>query len=417
MKKIFLSIIFCSTLLSGQVKLGLSEVLKTALEHNHDILKAREEINASKGRFWSGISLQQPEINLSYEFTPLSKSLNNFGEKTFEVSQGFDFPTTYFLRGSKINSEIDAVKSEYKKAVADILSKVKKNYYEVKLKEDDIKIATENFNLAEEFKKKADIRYNAGEGTYLEMLTAKVQRTQALNNLETAGNELKTSLSALLLLMGLPDGKEKEYLLTDSLSFHKQQFGLSGLIQKSESRNPAIEKAKYDVESFALKKNLAWSSLLPSFKFSYSRQAIDGGNNDFYGVGIGASIPLWFLFDQRGQIQEATAEFNASNLEYEKILQTTITSIQNDFLILKNNEREVLLYTAEIIPQAEEVFRNASTSYETGEISYMEYLQAKQILIEARSGYVKSLYKYQCALITLEESTGIVLDEINLNGD
>jgi outer membrane protein TolC len=75
----------------------------------------------------------------------------------------------------------------------------------------------------------------------------------------------------------------------------------------------------------------------------------------------------------------------------------------------------VKLYLSDILPQAEEVYRSASASYDAGEITYLEYLQARQTLINAKSNYINVLFSYNLSIYTLEETVGQSL--IDNNGD
>jgi len=64
------------------------------------------------------------------------------------------------------------------------------------------------------------------------------------------------------------------------------------------------------------------------------------------------------------------------------------------------------LYATELLPQSKEVFRVADASYQAGEISYLEYLQARQTLTSAHLGYVDALLQYNTAFARLEYAVG-----------
>ena len=86
-------------------ELTLNDAIEIGLKNNPEVKSAIENISASKGRFWSGISLPSSEISVRYEWTPKDKSLRSFSERTQEVNQSFEFPTNYFLKGSKFSKE------------------------------------------------------------------------------------------------------------------------------------------------------------------------------------------------------------------------------------------------------------------------------------------------------------------------
>uniref|UniRef100_A0A7V3E7N3 TolC family protein n=1 Tax=Ignavibacterium album TaxID=591197 RepID=A0A7V3E7N3_9BACT len=387
-------------------ELTLNEAIKIGLKNNPEIKSAQQNISAAKGRFWSGISLPAPEIGVSYEYTPVNKSLRNFSERTFEVSQSFEFPSNYFLRGSKFSKEEEIAFYGLKQTEIGITAQIKSAYYNVLAKKDLLGIAEENLKIAEDFSKKAEIRYNVGEGTNLERLTAKVQFTEAKNNLEVASNELRTAFAELNFYLGYGKRTDEIFTLADSLTYlPSDKFTFEELYNLSLSVNQQIKISELNVSTASINKSLAWSSLLPNFNLGYFKQTRDG-DNGFYGASFGISVPLWFLFENRGQIQEATANVNIAESELQLIKNDVYLRLRSAFNNYENELRQVNLYISDILPQAEEVYRSASASYDAGEITYIEFLQARQTLIGAYSNYTNVLFNYYRSIFTLEETVG-----------
>lgn len=80
-----------------------------------------------------------------------------------------------------------------------------------------------------------------------------------------------------------------------------------------------------------------------------------------------------------------------------------LTNAYNDY---SNNLQQVSLYQEHILPQAEEVYRSASASYDAGEITYIEYLQARQTIISSEKNYTEALLNYYRSIFSLEEIVG-----------
>ncbi|MGE5847494.1 MAG: TolC family protein [Ignavibacteria bacterium] len=410
-------LIFPAGILNGQERmnkeLALKEAIKIGLNNNPAIKSAQENISAAKGRFWSGISLPAPEVGVSYEYTPINSSLKNFGERTFEVSQFFEFPSNYFLKGSRFGKEEEIAYYRLKQTEVIVAAQIKSAYFNVLAKLGLLGIAEENLNIAEDFAKKAGIRYNVGEGTNLEQLTAKVQFTEASNNLEIAKNELKTAFAELNYSIGYGKRTDEIFTLTDSLSYSTaDEFTFEELDNLSLTANQQIKISELNVSTSSLDKSLAWSSLLPNFNLSYFKQTRDG-DNGYYGASFGMSVPLWFLFENRGQIQEASANVNIAESELQLVKNEVYLRLRSAFNDYENDLKQVKLYLSDILPQAEEVYRSASASYDAGEITYLEYLQARQTLINAKSNYINVLFSYNLSIYTLEEAVGQSLTDNN----
>ena len=409
-KIIYLFVSFCIYCnMYGQLtqvkELSLNNAIEIALKKNPELNSSFEKINASKGKFWSSISLPMPEVGISYEFIPKNLKLNNYSEKTLEIKQSMDFPTNYFLRGAKSNKETGIAEYEHKANVQTIILKIKSAYFNALAKAQAIKTAGENLAITEDFYKKACIRYDVGEGTNLEKLTAKVQYTEALNNLDVLKNQMSLAFAEINFALGYGKNNGQEFILSDSLTDSSFDYTFEKLVDISDKSNPAIKASELKQKSASIDKLLAWSNLLPGFNFSYLKQFRDG-DNGFYGASFGISIPLWFMLDQRGKIEESSALESVSGSEFEQVKNAVYLKIKSMFTDYKNSEKQVQLYKNEILPQSVEVFQTASKSYDAGEITYLEYLQAKQILINSRSNYINILLNYNLALASLEEAVG-----------
>ncbi|MGE5860608.1 MAG: TolC family protein, partial [Ignavibacteria bacterium] len=145
---------------------------------------------------------------------------------------------------------------------------------------------------------------------------------------------------------------------------------------------------------------------------SYFKQTRDG-DNGYYGASFGMSVPLWFLFENRGQIQEASANVNVAESELQLVKNEVYLRLRSAFNDYENDLKQVKLYLSDILPQADEVYRSASASYDAGEITYLEYLQARQTLINAKSNYINVLFSYNLSIYTLEETVGQSLTDNN----
>ena len=413
MNKIFILFISISLFLYGYAQdlnesnsITLTEAIEIGLKNNPVIKSAYENISAVEGKFWSGISLPSPEIGVSYEFVPLGSGLNNYEERTFGISQAFEFPTNYFLRGSISGDENDIAYLNFKQSEIQITRQIKTAYYNVLAKQKLLAIAKENLQIADDFSKKAEIRYNVGEGTNLERLTAKVQFTEAKNILALAQNELKSSFAELNYSLGYSRLSDEKFILIDSLAFSKlDTLSFENLYHLSLSSNQQIKISELNVNALSTERTLAWSSLLPGFNISYFRQSL-GSDNNYYGASLDISVPLWFLFDNRGQIQYASAKVNIAESELVSVKNEVYLNLTNAYNDYSNNLQQVSLYQEHILPQALEVYRSASASYDAGEITYIEYLQARQTIISSEKNYTEALLNYYRSIFSLEEIVG-----------
>jgi outer membrane protein TolC len=400
--------LLCHVLAFSQAReqLSLKQAIDIALQNNPAVVGARRGIDAAQARFWRGISPPPASLSWNYDYIPTGSKIGAYGERVIALSQSLDFPTTIALRGSSLSSETDAAGADFLATSLSITVQVKLAYYAVLSRQQKRILAEENLHLADDFAQKAGIRYRVGEGTQLEELTAKVQRTQAQNALEVAENELRLATSELNFALGRgKDQLDREIALTDSLTYQPLTLPLDSLVDQAQRSNPQVQSAEFRLNAASINRSIAWSSILPSFTVSYSRQ-VQGANSDLYGFALGISLPIWFLMDQRGQVQEASAEHARVESDLTARRNFVSLDVRNAYHEYSNDERQVRLYTTDLIPQAEEVYRIADASFQAGEITYIEFLQARQTLISARSTFIDALYHYHAAIARLENAVG-----------
>lgn len=411
---LFLAILLQSTCFGQEktviVNLSLKDALEIGFQSHPELQKAKYIINSYKGKYLREISLPPINITVSNDFIPNGTAISNYGERTIEISQNFDFPTLYFTKSARASSEINFAISNYEDERNGIRALIKKSYYYAQSKKLLLDVAEDNFKIAEEFLKKAEIRYKSGEGTNLEFLTAKAQLTEAKSFIATANKDYTTSLNELNYSLGDTRILDLENLtFTDSLIFTDLSLNVTDIIDRSITSNPFLLKLFFQKESSELSKNIALMSYLPSLNASYMLQSSNGTNN-YYGIKFGISLPIWFMFDQRGKIQEASANQEILNYEYLNAVNTVKLKINNAFTNFLNNLNQVQLYLHELIPQSEEIYKTANLSYQSGEISYLEFLQAQFTTINTKKNLIKSLMDYREAIINLEESSGLILE-------
>jgi outer membrane protein TolC len=406
--------LFISITLSGQtvsrISLSLDEAIKTALNRNIEIVKSRHASDAARGKFWSSISLPQPVLSLSHEFVPIGKGLSSFQERTLEINQSMEFPTNIFLKGSRSNYEIKITENEMDKTSVEVSSRVKKQYIDVLIKDKKRILAEDNLKIAKDFVEKAELKHKSGEGTKLELITAKMQMKEAGISLESARNELVYSKNELLAQLNTKEYIGQEIILTDSLSFVPLELKYEELLAEAQINSMDLKKSGNQLSIASINKTLAWSSLLPNLSVSYYKQA-QPDNNNFYGFSFGVSVPIWFLFDQRGQIQESNANYLIAEEEIKNKKNALELNLKNAYVSFNYEQAQIKSYVYELLPQAEEIFNLARLSYNSGEINYVEFLQARQNLISIRSNYFNSLSNYYTSLSQLENAVGKLIHQ------
>lgn len=419
--------IFCCAIISyaaraesdtGTINLSVKGAIEIGIKNHPGIQKSKIGIEAANGNYWREISLPAPSLSLESEFIPDGLGISHYDERSLEISQDFEFPTVYFSKAALAGKKIDAAKSELEIATNSLANNIKRAYFSAVEKLALLNLAKENLELAAEFSRKAEIKVKVGEGTNLELLTAKVQLTETKSTVSTAEKDYKTALNDLNLSMGYNSGDDLGRInFTDTLGLQPRTYNFDELLARSYQRNSTLQRAAYELQSAEISKKIAWMGLLPTFSASYMFQSKamqlndnPGYSSNYHGFRLSVNLPLWFMFDQKGRIQEADAAYRVNEYNEQIAKNELRGKIASAYEEYKNSIRQLELYRDELIPQAEEIFRTADISYKAGEISYLEFLQAKLTAINAKINSIKIQFDYKESIVRLEEASGLTLE-------
>jgi len=225
-------------IIAQSTNLSLEEAVNLAKANNTNIKQAEMELKAAKAGFWKEISLPKPNLTASYEFIPKGKGINNYEERSFEISQEFEFPTNYYFKGKIANLQIDAAQTNLQNEIAKVILDVKNAYYDLLCVKEHLSISLENLNTLKDFSEKSLIKYSSGETSKIEYLTANMQYNEALNDYENCKKELISSKLILTRIMYGNEGSNNiELNLLDTLTYSKIDLLLEELIKSAKLNN------------------------------------------------------------------------------------------------------------------------------------------------------------------------------------
>lgn len=403
MKKINIKILLCFILISAslcyaQIQMTVDEAVKTAMDNNPRLKSARLNIEKEEAAKLKSFNIPRPQLFLEYE--GIKGSLNNFDIRKAGISQEFEFPTSYFLRADVQGSQVQVSKQELFKLSNDLKAEVKSAYYRLQLNTKLLDIAKEKLKLYDEFLFIAGRKYEAGSGTSLEVLGAKVNKIKTENELKNIESDAIAIQSELKKLMNVSYG----IMPSGDLTYVETALVKQEILTTALANNPDLKITKYQKEKFSNKLSLSKAELLPNLSFSYYRQKT-GNDADYWGVEFGVGIPLWFWWEQAGNIKESGFELQIAESDEINVKKNIENEVNQLYTNYENSLRQLQFFRDEAIGETDEIFRQAKTSYEEGEIGYVEYLQALSVVYDTKTEYMNAVYNYNISLLNLEKIT------------
>ena len=337
----------------------------------------------------TSIYVGQEETNPS-----ISQSVNSLG-----ISQSLEFPTAYFNRRKLYEKETVLARASYALDKYQLKRDVSKAYYNWAVSLEKWKFYKYLDSIYNRFYEAAALRFETGETSSLEKLTARGKQEQVRLQREKAQADYTSNKNNLERWMNLNISNHTvpEKIKTDALP----AFFLSDSLSKT---NPLLKIQESQIELSEREIKLQRSQFLPDLNAQYAKQKINGMSG-FYAWQVGVDIPIFFG-SQRGKVQGAKVNKDIQEKRYQD-LQLQVTSSYNNLMIQVHQlQRQLEYYENEGLPLSEQLLKNADLLFYTGEIGYVEYIQNIDRAVEIKIAWMDTLLNYNETILELNYLTG-----------
>jgi len=390
--------------------LTLEECAAVALQNNPLILSSFQQYQASLARISQAKAFTQPSLNWDSDLQDKLFDFSNAGEWYFGISQPLEFPTKQILRGKIASKESEELLQEIDLLKLDIVFLVKQAFYSLLLTQENQKYARQNLELSQDFLQKAQFKFEAGDVAKVEMLRAQVEVAKAQNALRRIHNDVQLAKANLNYLMARRKYEPLE--VQGDLKTKPASLDFEALKMRAISFRPEMKKIHFSLERQNMQKSFANQAYLPDFEVGVNRHSINGAGK-WWDFTLSFTIPLFFWQPAKGEIAEADATILALNKEVEHLENAITLEVEDAYLNAMTATNQIKMFEEEILTQAEEVYNMFSFSYQEGEISSIELIDARRTLIESQTSYADALFNYRTAIAALEKSIGQPLEENN----
>lgn len=398
---------------------NLNCYIQQALNNNHDLKKAEHVVEQYR---------QQVKYSLGKELPSFSVGANYLGIKVPELDN-FQLKDNAFILPFIANYEADlllknrdktkAVKKSYEAAKSDekaiylaLLSDVATVYTNILQYDELIEKQAEVLKNQEEILERSNKKFECGVISTTELNNAKKNVETVGSSLEKLKKERETAMMQLAVLTG-----------NSSLNISEMKFGTlenfeySGEIPEEissevifarpdvKASEAKLEKAKIDVrvarKEFFPRFNIvgiwAFNTIAPGTFFSWESSLaaiLAGATQDIFKGGMKVAN----LKIQKAKYEELFEDFNQTNLEAVKEVNTVLCIIKHDKQIEENTKNELKLET--------EIFSNAQRKISQGVISEPEYLAEENRLISTQTDYAQAKTQRIVNYFTLYKAVG-----------
>lgn len=368
-------------------------------------------VNIAEANILSARIFPDPQLGFGY--------LDN-GQRRMNMGYGFNSELSWTLElGGKRKARIDLAKNE-----AQLTSLLLEDYFR-NLRADatlgylltiqNRHLLDVQINSYQQMKKLAEadsIRFKLGAITQVNARQSKLEAGTMLNQVYAAQADLKTSLANLSLLLGQKHADTLWYPKDEFTGFDRT-FVLADLILAAQNNRAdlkaALQQKSVSQSTLALAKANRAIDLGLSTGVAYNSYVrnIIAPTPSFTTVNAGISIPLKFSNNRPGELRAAQYGMMQAEQLYRQTELTIQTEVTQAYYTYEAAQKQVLQFNTGLLAEAKAILEGKIYSYQRGETSLLEVLDAQRTYNEVQQNYYQTLYSHAAALVELERAVGI----------
>ncbi|HAZ10598.1 MAG TPA: hypothetical protein DCY56_05795 [Candidatus Omnitrophica bacterium] len=391
--------------------INLSLLIEKALKQNLQIEVAKYRYEASKARIPQASSLEDPRFE--YKYDKMTASMDAVMEaktapmRTFGVSQEIPFPTKLILKAQIAVKESQMAYEEYKEKEREIISQVKSLYAGLAFIYNSIDITKENKAFLEQLAKTASNQYSVGKARQEDALKAQLEIAKMESELIMLEQKRQVSQAKINVLLN--QGPDIELARPELIEDKVYTFNLEDMYKSAKDNRPELKAFRFALERARKTYSLAKQGYLPDFMVKYERMERDSKLKEWAGM-IGVSLPIWFWQKQNFNVKEMRKELKAMEAEFKNKENMTLLEVKEAFSNVEALKKLSVLFRTTYVPQAEQLLKSSSVSYEAGQAYFLNLLDSERMFLEFKLDYYKILVELEVSFSELERSVGVELE-------
>jgi outer membrane protein, heavy metal efflux system len=388
---------------------GTNLTLKAALEYgaeNNPQLQAayhqwkglEENVAVQKG-------LPDPQFTYGYYFEPV-ETRTGPQKQRFGLSQTFPGVGKLSMKKAIASDQAAAAEQRYNREKLGIDFTVAQAYAELHYLKRSTDITEERIRLFQDLEQVARTRYETGS-PMAPVLQAQVELGRLEDRRASLDDLRQPQAARLNAALNRPATAPLAW--PASLPYRSVDADPGTL----SSASPELAELAHQIKQGEHRIQLAKRERLPDFTLGVqyidtgdaAMPMSDSGNDPIIGT-IGINLPLWFG-KNRARIESAAHLKTAAQLSLENRTQTLDAEIRQTLFKLRDADRKINLYKESLIPKAFQSLEVNRKGYETGQLEFINLIDAERMLLEFQLAHERALADHLVARANLAQLTGI----------
>jgi outer membrane protein, heavy metal efflux system len=388
--------------------LDYKEFIDLVKTRNLEYAAEKLNINASEAAIEMSKIFRDPYLSVDWTEDLENKSKTGYGYSS-ELVKSFNL-------AGKRNARIDLSKSEKeltKALVDDFFRKLQAEatylYLEAMNHRQQFAVLNSSYQTMKKLYEADSIRLKLGSIMEIDAIQSKLEAGILKNEVIHANADFKNSLSKLSLLTGISKN-DTLFLPTSNFQNVTRNFSLDDLITSAQNNRADLVAALLDKEvsekNLILVKKERRADL--DFKVGMSNSIlVDGLSPTTTGITAGIALPLKFSNFNKGEIRMAEVRVQQTEELFRHAELQIKTEITQAWELYQDYCKQVDNFNKGLLENSENVRKGKIYSYQRGETSLLEVLNAQRTYNDIQTTYYETLFNQAAALVELEKVAGI----------
>ncbi len=375
------------TVANTGLKVTWQDIIKLVDTHPQ-IGASQDEIAASRAAVDAAGAVPNPSLEAA---TAYGKAIDNSASK-MEWGLGLSIPLGWIAKRSArieaANAEVQAMDAEAKVLRLEVLLQLRVLFWTLVYEQERVAVLGELNNQIAALTTTVMRRVEKGEVRPVEATRVEVEAEMVASELEVAGLTLKARRLELATWLGIP--KDKQLTAVADLNQLPEPITQERAI-KTALQHSRMDAAKARIQMLAANTTVERKERVPSFDFEiFTDHELD---RSAYGVGLAIELPLWNW--NTGNIQRSehmlSAEKNklkAEGLEIETLAIEAQSKCEAGVTLATH-------YRNRILPRAESAAQIIERTYELGEATLLDVIDARRTLLDTKRQFLDTLAQAQ----------------------
>lgn len=392
----------------------LDDLIAEALERNPALHAAQHRWSAAQQQRPQASALDDPMFSYTrWVSTPETRVGPQ--ENLFVLSQRFPYPGKLRLRGDMADEDAAAEEAAYRVTVRDVTFKVKQAYFDLYQVDQSTRVLDDYLELLRTFTRVAEEKYATGAGSQASVWKAQVEMSMIVERKLAFERARAGVVARLNALRDRPPASPIAAVTSIDTRPYVQPEPV--VIQRALRERQELDILDARIRRNEIMTRLARLTYRPDFNVQASYITIPPKNSmaadvgkDAYNIMVGVNVPIR-LHRRRAAVAEATALTRANEMARENMVNTIEAEIADAYFRVQSTRQSLDLYEQGLLPQAESSLESALAAYRTGQVDFLNLLDAERVLLQLRLSYVTEQANYRKHLATLEWAAGGALPE------